>query len=74
MKHAELSTTRLRAERSCLIARSDCCSFSSAIFGVVRDLEVEISWIEHRLWARRAVAPSPQTAGKQREGLIYRAG
>jgi hypothetical protein len=49
-----------------LMARYYHYSISPAIFAVVRDLEVEISWIEHRVWARRAVAPSPQTAGKQR--------
>jgi hypothetical protein len=59
-------TAILHAEHLMLMARYDYCSFSPAIFVVVRDLEVEISWIEHRLWARRAVAPSPQTAGKQR--------
>ena len=68
------ASATMRAERLMLMARYDCYSFSPAIFAVVRDLEIEISWIEHRLWARRAVAPSPQTAGKQRKGLIYSAG
>jgi hypothetical protein len=68
------STATLRAERLMMIARYDCFSFSPAIYAVVREIETEISWREHCLWARRAVAPSPQTAGEQREGALCRAG
>ena len=47
-----LSTATLRAERLILVARYDCYSFSPAIFLVVKELETEISWLEHRLWRR----------------------
>jgi hypothetical protein len=42
--------TTLRAERLMLMARYDCYSFSPAIFLVVKELETEISWLEHGLW------------------------
>jgi hypothetical protein len=47
------STATLRAERLMLIARYDCYSFSPAIFLVVKDIETEISWLEHGLWRRQ---------------------
>ena len=62
----------LRAERLMLIGRYDCYSFSPAIFAVMRDLEIEISWIEHKFWARRAVAPLPHPADRQ-TGITSRA-
>jgi hypothetical protein len=68
------STATLRAERLMLVARYDCYSFSPAIFVVLKEIETQISWLEHCDWARRAVAPSLRTAGKQREGVTYRAG
>jgi hypothetical protein len=46
------STATLRAERLMLVARYDCYSFSPAIFLVVKELETEISWLEHHLWRR----------------------
>ena len=55
----------LRAELLMLKTRYDHYAFSPAIYAVVRDIETEISWIEHRLWARRAVAPSPHPADRQ---------
>ena len=36
-----------------LVARYDCYSFAPAIFLVVKELETEISWLEHRLWRRQ---------------------
>jgi hypothetical protein len=47
------STATLRAERLMLVARYDCYSFSPAIFFVVKELETEISWLEHHLWRRQ---------------------
>src|SRR4029077_15544068 len=47
------STSALRAERLMLVARYDCYSFSPEIFLVVKELETEISWLEHGLWRRK---------------------
>ncbi len=42
------STSRLRLERLMLLARHDSGAITPAIFKVVRDLETDISWAEHR--------------------------
>jgi hypothetical protein len=47
------STATLRAERLMLVARYDCYPFSPAIFLVVKELETEISWLEHGPWRRQ---------------------
>jgi hypothetical protein len=46
-------TPALRAERLMLVARYDCYAFFPAIVLVVKELETEISWLEHSLWRRQ---------------------
>ena len=41
------ATAALRAERLMPMARYDCYSFSSAIFVVLKEIETEISRLEH---------------------------
>ena len=62
----------LRAELLMLKTRYDHYAFSPAIYAVVRNIETEIWWIEHKLWARRAVAPPPHPADRQ-AGVTNRA-
>jgi hypothetical protein len=73
MKSTESSTTMLRAELLMLKTRYDFYAFSPAIYAVVKNIETEVSRIEHKLWVRRAVAPSPYPAGKQQTGVTNRA-
>jgi hypothetical protein len=42
------STAALREERTWLLARHDSGAISPATFNVVRSLEVDIAWAEHR--------------------------
>ena len=53
-------TAMLRAELMMLKSRYDCYAFSPAIYGVVRNLETEISWIEH-IFGRGARSPRHPT-------------
>ena len=46
------STDLLRLERATLLARYDSGAFSPAIFKVIREIETDIAWIEHRQEAR----------------------
>ena len=55
----------LRAELLMLKTRYDHYAFSPAVYAVVKNIETEVSWIEHRLLARRAVAPQPHPAGRR---------
>jgi hypothetical protein len=66
-------TAMLRAELLMLKTRYDYYAFSAAIYAVVKNIETEVSWIEHKLWERRAVAPSPYSAGGQQTGVTNRA-
>jgi hypothetical protein len=50
-------TAMLRAELLMLKTRYDYYAFSPAIYAVVKSIETEVSWIEQKLWVRRAVAP-----------------
>ena len=68
-----MSETLLRAELLMLKSRYDCYAFSPAIYAVVKNIETEVSWIEHKLWERRAVAPPPYSAGRQQTGVTNRA-
>jgi hypothetical protein len=45
---APSAAATLRAERLFLLIRYDCYALSPAIWMVVRDLEVEIAWLEYR--------------------------
>ena len=47
-----------------LRARYDDGATPDGVWQVIKDLERHAAWLEHVSWARRAVAPSPQTAGK----------
>jgi hypothetical protein len=62
----------LRAELLMLKTRYDHYAFSPAVYAVVKNIETEVSWIEHKLWARRAVAPPPHPADR-RTGVTNRA-
>jgi hypothetical protein len=42
------STAALRDERTWLLARHDSGALTPATFKIVRSLEVEIAWAEHR--------------------------
>ena len=57
MYSTERSTAMLRAELLMLKTRYDFCAFSPAIYAIVKNIETEVSRIEHKLWERRAVAP-----------------
>jgi hypothetical protein len=46
------STSGLRAERAWLLARYDGGKVSPAIFDVIREIETNIVWAEHRGGAR----------------------
>jgi hypothetical protein len=48
----------LRAQLMKLKRRYDCYAFSPAIYAVVRNLEIEISWIEHGRGARSPRYPT----------------
>ena len=50
-------TAMLRAELMMLKSRYDCYAFSPAVYGVVKNIETEVSWSRPNLWVRRAVAP-----------------
>jgi hypothetical protein len=54
-------TTTLRAELMMLKSRYDCYAFSPAIYAAVRNLEIEISWIEHGRGARSPRHPTLPT-------------
>jgi len=43
-----ISDGRPRDERRFLLARYDCYKFPPAIFTVIKRLEIEIAWREHR--------------------------
>ena len=73
MYSTEPSTAMLRAELLMLKTRYDFYAFSPAIYAVVKNIETEVSWIEHKLWVRRAVAPPPYPAGRQQTGVTNRA-
>ena len=47
-----MSETLLRAELLMLKSRYDCYAFFPAIYAVVKNIETEISWIEHGRGAR----------------------
>jgi hypothetical protein len=72
MRSTEPSTILLRAELLMLKTRYDHYAFSPAIYAVVREIETEISWREHSLWAPRVVAPPPHPADRQ-AGVTNRA-
>jgi hypothetical protein len=73
MYSTEPSTAMLLAELLMLKTRYDYCAFSPAIYAIVKNIETEVSWIEHKLWERRAVAPTPYSAGRQQTGVTNRA-
>ena len=54
-------TAMLRAELLMLKSRYDCYAFSPAIYAVVREIETEISWIEHGRAARSPRYPTLPT-------------
>ena len=47
-------TAMLRAELLMLKSRYDCYAFSPAIYAVVKNIETEVSWIEHKGRAARS--------------------
>jgi hypothetical protein len=53
-----MSAAMLRAQLMMLKSRYDCYAFSPAIYAVVRNLEIEISWIEHGRDARSPRYPT----------------
>jgi hypothetical protein len=65
-------TAMLRAELLMLKKDFDHYAFSPAIYAVVKNIETEVSWIEHKLCARRAVAPLSHPADRQ-TGITSRA-
>ena len=67
-------TAMLRAELLMLKFRYDYYAFSPAIYAVVKNIETEVSWIEHDLWRRRAAATMSHLVGNQRTDSVYRAG
>ena len=64
-----LSTASLRAERQALLARYDSGAMAPAIYRVLKDIEVNISWRQHRQQRpgvmRRPTRPSWPTATAQ---------
>jgi hypothetical protein len=48
------STSWLRLDRLMVLSRYDCGALPLAVFNIIRDIEIEIAWIEHR---RREVRP-----------------
>jgi hypothetical protein len=40
--------TRLREQRNQLVSRYDCGAVPDAIFLVIRQIEIEISWLQHK--------------------------
>jgi hypothetical protein len=67
-----IETAMLRASLLMLKTRYDYYAFSPGTYAVVKNIETEVSRIEHKLWARRAVAPSPYPAGSQQAGVANR--
>ena len=64
----------LRAELLMLKSRYDCYAYSPEIVIVIKTLETEISWQDHDLWTRRAVASMSHLVDNQRTDSVYRAG
>jgi hypothetical protein len=54
-------TAMLRAELLMLKSRYDCYAFSPAIYAVVKNIETEISWMEHGCGARSPRYPTLPT-------------
>ena len=63
-----IETAMLRAELLMLKTRYDYYAFSPAVYAVVKNIETEVSWIEHKLWVRRAVAPVTLSCWHAAEG------
>jgi len=49
MQTQELPLQKLRAELARLRARHDCGAVSPALYAVIRTLEIDIAWFEHRV-------------------------
>jgi hypothetical protein len=64
-----LSTAGLRAERMTLLARYDSGAMSLAVYGVLKSVETDIAWREHRQHQpgvlRRSTRPSRPNATAQ---------
>jgi hypothetical protein len=52
MTPVRISEARLRDELAMLKARYDCESVSPAVYSVIRSIEVDISWLQHRRFQR----------------------